>query len=63
MALRVLVLRLYTLHVQCCDCTRLTYEEHVMAVLNSIPSPERLKAMVVDFDEVSFMQEMEMMEA
>ena len=34
-----------------------------MAVLNSIPSPERLKAMVVDFDEVSFMQEMEMMEA
>jgi hypothetical protein len=63
MALRVLVLRMYTLNVHCCDCTGLTYEEHVTAVLNSIPSPERLKAMVVDFDEVSFMQEIEMMGA
>ena len=57
MALRVLVLRMYTLNVHCCDCTGLTYEEHVTAVLNSIPSPERLKAMVADFDVASFMEE------
>ena len=30
-------------------------------MLNSIPSPERLKAMVADFDVASFMEEMKMM--